>query len=298
MFLDRACLLARNIAVRQAGATGGQIWEHFHPDWTPDLEYNRNDTSNSLRPWGIQTGHQTEWSKLLIILERHRPEPWRIECARNLHAQIEKARQHPESNHVVDGEHCCRPLAHVRNVHRRAAAEIGEVAIVAQGRVRQDVLVGNHQTFAEPVTMQRVLEALQTRKPVRRQRRCRGKGDRRVSQSDHVIDRHFRGQRVVHRYHVDAFNRRIGAQRFEEDESDTARNQRAHGIDVLQHRRGQDPAHTIGDEFADECQFALRLALGIAQNNAEVLLMRREVDGNGELAEIRVDDRRNELLSR
>ena len=84
MFLDRACLLARNIAVRQAGATGGQIWEHFHPDWTPDLEYNRNDTSNSLRPWGIQTGHQTEWSKLLIILERHRPEPWRIECAREL----------------------------------------------------------------------------------------------------------------------------------------------------------------------------------------------------------------------
>jgi mannose/cellobiose epimerase-like protein (N-acyl-D-glucosamine 2-epimerase family) len=30
----------------------------------------------TLRQWGFQPGHQTEWAKLLLILERHRPLPW------------------------------------------------------------------------------------------------------------------------------------------------------------------------------------------------------------------------------
>lgn len=84
MFLDRACLLASNMTQRQAQSTGGQIWEHYQRDWTPDLDYNRHDTSNHMRPWGIQTGHQTEWAKLLIILDRHRPEVWRLERAKEL----------------------------------------------------------------------------------------------------------------------------------------------------------------------------------------------------------------------
>lgn len=83
-FLDRACLLARNMVVRQGDLTGGMVWEHFCTDWTPDLEYNRHDRSNHLRPWGIQTGHQTEWAKLLVILDRHRLEDWRLERARKL----------------------------------------------------------------------------------------------------------------------------------------------------------------------------------------------------------------------
>jgi mannose/cellobiose epimerase-like protein (N-acyl-D-glucosamine 2-epimerase family) len=84
-FLDRACALAEAIAGRAAArGTQGHIWEHFTTDWRPDFEYKRGDKSNSLRPWGVQTGHQTEWAKLLLILDRYRPEAWRLERAREL----------------------------------------------------------------------------------------------------------------------------------------------------------------------------------------------------------------------
>ena len=34
--------------------------------------------------WGYQPGHQTEWAKLLLILERHRPAEWLLPTARHL----------------------------------------------------------------------------------------------------------------------------------------------------------------------------------------------------------------------
>jgi mannose/cellobiose epimerase-like protein (N-acyl-D-glucosamine 2-epimerase family) len=71
-FLHRAELLAHNITVRQAALADGWIWEHYHADWSVDWEYNRHDSSNMFRPWGFQPGHMTEWSKLLLLLERHR----------------------------------------------------------------------------------------------------------------------------------------------------------------------------------------------------------------------------------
>jgi mannose/cellobiose epimerase-like protein (N-acyl-D-glucosamine 2-epimerase family) len=71
-YLKRAYVIARNITVRQAGLTDGLIWEHYHPDWSVDWEYNRNDWTNIFRPWGYQPGHLTEWAKLLLILERHK----------------------------------------------------------------------------------------------------------------------------------------------------------------------------------------------------------------------------------
>jgi mannose/cellobiose epimerase-like protein (N-acyl-D-glucosamine 2-epimerase family) len=36
------------------------------------------------RPWGFQAGHQTEWAKLLLILNRHRPLPWLVHRAKEL----------------------------------------------------------------------------------------------------------------------------------------------------------------------------------------------------------------------
>ena len=83
-YLERAAGLAEAVTVRLAGPTGGALWEHFTPDWRPDLDYGRGDTTNHIRPWGVQTGHQTEWAKLLLILERHAPEPWRLARARGL----------------------------------------------------------------------------------------------------------------------------------------------------------------------------------------------------------------------
>ncbi|SMC22181.1 Mannose or cellobiose epimerase, N-acyl-D-glucosamine 2-epimerase family [Andreprevotia lacus DSM 23236] len=83
-YLQRAQLLASNFTRRQAGLTGGQVWEHFKPDWQPDLEYNKGDRTNIFRPWGFQTGHQTEWAKLLLILDRHAPADWHLPTARTL----------------------------------------------------------------------------------------------------------------------------------------------------------------------------------------------------------------------
>ncbi|MDP5008018.1 MAG: AGE family epimerase/isomerase [Glaciimonas sp.] len=70
-YLHRAEKLAHNITMRQAALADGWIWEHYNADWTIDWEYNKHDSSNMFRPWGFQPGHMTEWSKLLLLLERH-----------------------------------------------------------------------------------------------------------------------------------------------------------------------------------------------------------------------------------
>ncbi len=86
-YLERAALLATqftNGGLPQAALPDGQIWEHYRSDWHPDLEYNKRDASNHIRPWGIQTGHQTEWAKLLLILDRHAPAEWHTQRAQAL----------------------------------------------------------------------------------------------------------------------------------------------------------------------------------------------------------------------
>jgi len=70
-YLDRALTLATSITQRQAGLAGGLVWEHYRPDWSVDPDYNRDDKTNIFRPWGFQTGHLTEWAKLLLQLEAH-----------------------------------------------------------------------------------------------------------------------------------------------------------------------------------------------------------------------------------
>ncbi len=75
-YLDRAEKLAEHITRRQTALSQQLIWEHYHADWSINWHYNQEDSSNIFRPWGFQTGHQTEWAKLLLILERHRPLDW------------------------------------------------------------------------------------------------------------------------------------------------------------------------------------------------------------------------------
>lgn len=77
-YLDRAYTLARRITLDLAAKAGGLIWEHYDEDWEVDWEYNKYDPKNLFRPWGFQPGHQTEWAKLLLILERHRKEDWQL----------------------------------------------------------------------------------------------------------------------------------------------------------------------------------------------------------------------------
>ena len=83
-YLARAATLADNVTRRQAALAGGLVWEHYHPDWSLDWDYNRDNPRHLFRPWGFQPGHQTEWAKLLLILDRHDPQPWHLEVARQL----------------------------------------------------------------------------------------------------------------------------------------------------------------------------------------------------------------------
>lgn len=73
-YLDRARSIAGRIAFDLSEANPeGEVWEHFHSDWTPDFTYNEDDHSEPQRPFGYLSGHQTEWAKLLIMLNRHDP---------------------------------------------------------------------------------------------------------------------------------------------------------------------------------------------------------------------------------
>jgi mannose/cellobiose epimerase-like protein (N-acyl-D-glucosamine 2-epimerase family) len=88
-YLDRALLLADHMTRRQAAKAGGLVWEHYDADWNVDWDYNRDNPRHLFRPWGFQPGHQTEWAKLLVILESHlaergREERWLLPTARHL----------------------------------------------------------------------------------------------------------------------------------------------------------------------------------------------------------------------
>jgi len=83
-YLDRAHLLARRICVDLADKADGLVWEHYRTDWTHDWDYNKDDPQNLFKPYGYLPGHFTEWSKLLLILERYRPEDWMAPRAQHL----------------------------------------------------------------------------------------------------------------------------------------------------------------------------------------------------------------------
>ncbi|WP_341890573.1 AGE family epimerase/isomerase, partial [Variovorax sp. YR752] len=80
-FLQRALALAESVTGRLASLAGGLVWEHYRlgadGQWSVDWDYNRDDKTNIFRPWGFQTGHLTEWAKLLMQLERWLPEAQR-----------------------------------------------------------------------------------------------------------------------------------------------------------------------------------------------------------------------------
>ncbi len=73
-YLDRAEALAKKFCFNLADQSGGQIWEHYDADWNVDMTYNIDKPNDRYKPWGFQPGHQTEWAKLLLILNEHRPD--------------------------------------------------------------------------------------------------------------------------------------------------------------------------------------------------------------------------------
>ena len=110
-YLERAKLLAKNICQRQANLAEGQIWEHYDVNWQIDWQYNLDDPKHLFRPWGFQPGHQTEWSKLLLMLNHRAPEAWLITTAKSLFDQAwDKAWDQTDSGLIYgygpDGSMC------------------------------------------------------------------------------------------------------------------------------------------------------------------------------------------------
>lgn len=84
-YLLRAQSLIEKFAFGLAGHSGGLVWEHYTEQWDIDWEYNRDNPGNIFKPWGFQTGHQTEWAKLLLIAHGHAPSDRYVARAEQLH---------------------------------------------------------------------------------------------------------------------------------------------------------------------------------------------------------------------
>ncbi|HEU0276712.1 MAG TPA: AGE family epimerase/isomerase, partial [Rhodanobacteraceae bacterium] len=83
-YLDRAITLADHMTRRQAAQAGGLVWEHYDRDWNIDWEYHKDKPKDLFQPWGFQPGHQTEWAKLLLIIEQHHSADWLLPTAQRL----------------------------------------------------------------------------------------------------------------------------------------------------------------------------------------------------------------------
>ena len=84
-YWDRAVQLIERFAFSLAARSQGLVWEHYRRDWSLDWDYNRDNPGNIFKPWGFQTGHQTEWAKLLLIAHQHQPNARWLQRARELH---------------------------------------------------------------------------------------------------------------------------------------------------------------------------------------------------------------------
>ena len=76
-----APIIAHKFTVAMTGSTNGQIWEHYTTDWQHDWRYNIDKPDDLFKPWGYQPGHQVEWAKLLLQLNRHQPAGWHLDRA-------------------------------------------------------------------------------------------------------------------------------------------------------------------------------------------------------------------------
>ncbi len=73
-YLERAESLIERFAFELADPASGLICEHYDLDWRPDWQYHAGRRDDIFKPWGYQTGHQTEWAKLILQAHALRPQ--------------------------------------------------------------------------------------------------------------------------------------------------------------------------------------------------------------------------------
>lgn len=57
------------LVLELAPSHDGRLPEHFRPDWSVDLDLNRDRPDDPFKPFGATVGHALEWSRLLLHLE-------------------------------------------------------------------------------------------------------------------------------------------------------------------------------------------------------------------------------------
>lgn len=85
-YIKRAYGLAKSITITLASQYEGLIWENYDSNWK--INWNYYEKAESLRQFrasGFVPGHSIEWSKLLLMLERHVHEPWLLEKSEYLY---------------------------------------------------------------------------------------------------------------------------------------------------------------------------------------------------------------------
>ena len=135
-WLDRAVDIATRAIDEFARANDWALPEHYDTDWTPLLDYNREDPKHAFRPYGATIGHWIEWARLvlharaaLIAADGEAPE-WMLEAATAL---MEKAAAafgsdgEPGFGYTVDWDGT--PVARER-MHWVAAEAVGAAAVM------------------------------------------------------------------------------------------------------------------------------------------------------------------------
>jgi len=72
-WLARAVRVATEVIARRTASNDWRLPEHFHSDWTVDIDYHRDRPRDDLRPYGSMIGHWFEWSRLLLQMATATP---------------------------------------------------------------------------------------------------------------------------------------------------------------------------------------------------------------------------------
>lgn len=68
-WLVRALRIVERLILRQAGADGFRVTEHFDGQWQALADYNHDNRADGFRPYGTTPGHAFEWARLVLHLE-------------------------------------------------------------------------------------------------------------------------------------------------------------------------------------------------------------------------------------
>lgn len=86
-YIEKAYTIAKRLILEVAPQSSGLIWEHYTDDWKIDWTYREtNESLKEFRLDGFIPGHTLEWSKLLLMIERHIHEQWLTDKATQLYA--------------------------------------------------------------------------------------------------------------------------------------------------------------------------------------------------------------------